>query len=99
MVDGIARRLSFANVVSILALFIALGGTSYAAIKLPRNSVGSKQIKRDAITTAKVKDGSLLSGDFKAGQLPAGPEGPKKLSQNLSVVSGGGGVDVASGSG
>jgi hypothetical protein len=64
---------------------VALGGTSYAAIKLPKNSVGSKQIKNNAVTaskikknsvtSAKVKNGSLLGADFKAGQLPAGPKG------------------------
>ena len=37
-----------------------LGGTGYAALKLPRNSVGSVQIKKSAVTSAKVKDGSLL---------------------------------------
>ena len=37
-------RLTYANVISSLALFIALGGTSYA-LTLPRNSVGSAQIR------------------------------------------------------
>ena len=34
------------NVVAYLALFVALGGTSYAAIRLPANSVGARQIKK-----------------------------------------------------
>jgi hypothetical protein len=42
--------------VALLALFIALGGTSYAAAKLPRNSVGSAQIKAKAVTEAKLAD-------------------------------------------
>jgi hypothetical protein len=85
MLQGIRRRLSFANVTSMLALTIALGGTSYAAVTLPRNSVTSRQIKRgtivgsdihaNAITSAKVKDRSLKAIDFAAGQLPAGPKG------------------------
>ncbi len=37
------------NVIAYLALFVALGGTSYAALKLPKNSVGSKQIKNGAV--------------------------------------------------
>ena len=41
----IRARLSFANVMSLLALFVALGGSSYAAVTLARNSVGAKQIK------------------------------------------------------
>ena len=39
-----------AMVVACLALLVALGGTSYAAIKLPRNSVGNIQLKRGAVT-------------------------------------------------
>lgn len=63
------------NAVAYLALFVALGGTSYAAIKLPVNSVGTPQLKSSAVTSPKVKDGSLLSKDFKAGQLAAGAKG------------------------
>jgi hypothetical protein len=62
--------------IGLLALFVALGGTSYAAVRLPANSVGTKQIKRNAVTSAKVKNGSLRKADFAAGQLPAGPNGP-----------------------
>ena len=43
-----------ANVVAYLALFVALGGTSYAAIKLPANSVGTRQIKNHSITPIKL---------------------------------------------
>jgi hypothetical protein len=53
-------------VIACLALLVALGGTGYAAIKLPRNSV----------TTIQVKDHSLLARDFRAGQLPRGTQGP-----------------------
>jgi hypothetical protein len=64
--------------VGFIALFIVLGGVSYAAVTtLPQNSVGSKQIKKNAVNSSKVKDNSLLAGDFKAGQIPAGPVGPK----------------------
>lgn len=78
-------RPSHATVVAYAALFIAVGGVSYAAVTLPANSVGSKQIKRggvkssdlakNAVTSAKVKDFSLLSKDFKPGQLVAGAAG------------------------
>ena len=70
------HRPSPAMVVACLALTLALGGTSYAAIKLPKNSVGTKQLKKNAVVSAKVKNGSLLRADFKAGQVPAGPAGP-----------------------
>ena len=59
-----------------VALLVALGGTSYAAVLLPANSVGTAQLKSDAVVSSKVKDGSLLAIDFKSGQLPSGPAGP-----------------------
>ncbi len=58
-----------------LALLVALGGTSYAAISLPANSVGTKQLKANAVVTSKVKDGSLKAVDFAPGQIPAGSPG------------------------
>ncbi len=71
-------RLTYANVIATVALFLALGGaTAFAASTLGKNSVGTKQLKKNAVTGAKVKDGSLLAGDFKAGQLPAGERGPQ----------------------
>jgi hypothetical protein len=69
------QRPSPAVVVALIALFVALGGTGYAAIVLPANSVGTKQLKKNAVTAAKVKNASLLAADFKAGQLRAGPPG------------------------
>jgi hypothetical protein len=76
-----------AHVIAMLALFVAMGGTGYAALKLPKNSVGSKQIKKNAVTgkkikknsvtSVKVKDGSLTAIDFGAGQLPKGDKGDK----------------------
>ena len=85
---GIAHnRPSPAMVVASIALAVALGGTSYAAVNLPRHSVGTWQLKRNAVgmlqlkknavVTAKVKNRSLLALDFKKGQLPAGPAGAK----------------------
>jgi hypothetical protein len=80
-------RPSPAIVVSVVALIVALGGTSYAVTALPSKSVGVKQLKRNAVTgkaikggavtSGKVKDGSLLTKDFKSGQVPAGPKGDK----------------------
>ena len=73
------HRPSPAMTVALVALFVAMGGTGYAALKLPKNSVGSKQIKKNAVTSSKVRDGSLRARDFPAGQLPAGAQGPQGL--------------------
>src|SRR4051794_15587974 len=66
-------------VVASVALAVALGGTGYAALVLPPNSVGTAQLKAGAVVAAKVKPHSLVAANFKAGQLPAGPAGPVGL--------------------
>jgi hypothetical protein len=71
------RRPSPGLVIACIALLIALGGTGYATVlQVPKNSVGTLQLKNSAVTSAKVKNRSLLRADFAAGQLPAGPRGP-----------------------
>ncbi len=62
-------RLTFANVTSCLALFIALGGASYAATQLPKNSVGTKQLKKNSVTTAKIKKQAITAAKVKSGTL------------------------------
>jgi hypothetical protein len=85
MFSTLRSKLTYANVMATLALFVALGGSSYAAVSLSRNSVKSKhiakgQVKRsdigkNAVSSPKVKRFSLLASDFRPGQLPAGPRG------------------------
>lgn len=79
------RRFEFgyANVMSTIAVFIALGGTSYAVVKLPRNSVGNAQLRTGAVSSSKVRDGSIAARDLtqsaRGGRGPrglAGPAGP-----------------------
>jgi hypothetical protein len=71
------HRPSPALVVACVALAVALGGTSYAAVVLPAGSVGTKQLQNGAVIEPKVKDHSLLARDFARGQLPAGRPGPQ----------------------
>jgi hypothetical protein len=76
---------TYANVMATLAVFVALGGSSYAAVTLSQNSVKSghigkgqvrkSDIARDAVGSSQVRDGSLLAKDFKAGQLATGASG------------------------
>jgi hypothetical protein len=80
------RKPSPALVISCIALFVALSGSSYAVIVLPKNSVGPKQIRANAVGPSEIKtnavrseevlDGSLQAGDFAPGQLAAGSPGP-----------------------
>jgi hypothetical protein len=69
------KRPSPAMVVATLALGVALGGTSYAAMRIPANSVGTAQLRNGAVTAAKIRAHSLTASDFEAGQLPAGERG------------------------
>ena len=63
-------KLTYANVVATLALFIAIGGASaFAATQLAKNSVGSKQLKKNAITTAKIKNEAVTAAKVKNGTL------------------------------
>src|SRR5829696_3894015 len=78
------KHLTYANVMATLAVFGVLAGTAWA---ISANSVGTKQLKPkavrssdlapNAVTSPKVKNGSLRRRDFAAGQVPAGPTGPE----------------------
>jgi hypothetical protein len=77
MLRRLRNHLSYANVVASLALFIALGGASYAAFHLPAASVGTAQIKNHAVTLVKLghEVGRTFRGRVGA-PGPAGPRGP-----------------------
>jgi hypothetical protein len=100
-------------IVAVLALVMATVGTGYAAFKLPKNSVGSKQLKKNSVTKAKikknavngskVKDHSLTGADLnlaKLGTVPAAETAntvPPR--EGLHVVGAAGEPGFASGSG
>ena len=64
--NQIRKRLTYANVVASLALFLVIaGGSAFAASQLAKNSVGSKQIKKNAVTTAKIKKNAVNSAKIK----------------------------------
>ena len=66
-------RITYSNVIATLALFLALGGAAYAATKLPKNSVGSKQLKPNAVTTAKIKNGAVTGAKVDVSSLGTVP--------------------------
>lgn len=89
MLNRLRRSASYANVASTVALFLALGGVSYAAVTLPSNSVGTSQLKKHAVTLAKVSDGARTALKGRRGETgptgapgttgavgPVGPVGP-----------------------
>lgn len=61
MIRSLRPKLTYANVIASIALFVALGGAAVAA-NLPRNSVGTKQLKRKAVTTAKLAPKAVKVG-------------------------------------
>ena len=73
-------RPSPALVIACVALAVALGGTGYAAMKLPPNSVDSRALRKNAVTASKIKNGTVGTSDLAPGVLrrgPAGPPGPR----------------------
>jgi hypothetical protein len=71
-------KLTYANVVASLALFIALGGAAVAA-GLPNNSVGPKQLRRGAVTTRAIKPGAVVSGKLANRSVIVGKLGPNAV--------------------
>jgi hypothetical protein len=62
-------KLTYANVMATIAVFIALGGSGYAALKLPRNSVGTKQLRSHAVTNSKLAPGAVSGSRVKPNGL------------------------------
>lgn len=77
----IRGKLTYANVVATIALFLAVGGASaMAASQLAKNSVGAKQLKSNAVTAAKIKTGAVTDGKLAAGSVGNGQLGSGSVS-------------------
>ena len=69
-------KLTYSNVISTLCLLLLLGGgTAYAATHLPKNSVGSRQLRKGAVTPSKLSGGAEAA--LTGAQGPTGPQGPR----------------------
>ena len=100
MAQWMRRRLTYANVIATLALFLALNVGAYAAFKLPPNSVGSAQLKNKAVTPKKVSPAALKLFRGKKGEKgpqgakglpgPAGAQGPGGTAVAFAAVTGAG---------
>ena len=95
--EQIRRRLTYANVMSSIAVFLVLGGATALAAGLAKNSVGSKQIKKNAVTsakikknavtTAKIKNGAVTGAKVNAGTLGTVPNATHADSANTATTS------------
>jgi hypothetical protein len=89
---GRARsKLTYANVMASVAVFIALGGASYAAVKLPQNSVGTKQLKKSAVTTQKIRNGAVTGAKVKLstlGKVPSAANADHATGADSAIYSG-----------
>jgi hypothetical protein len=73
MLRGIRSRLTFGNVTSLVALFVALGGTAYAVVEIDRNSVKSKHILNDQVRSVDIQDDGVTGDDVDEGSLGSVP--------------------------
>ena len=86
MIHSLRRNLSYARLTSGLAIAIAVASGAQAAVLVPANSVGAKQLRKGAVTSPKlgadavtqraVKSHSLNASALASGELEAGPPGP-----------------------
>jgi hypothetical protein len=83
----VRARLSFANVTAAIALFVALGGTGYAAVTLPSNSVGRAEIKTGGVGKSEIGANTVGSSEIRGSSITApdiksGAVGPSEVRPN-----------------
>jgi cytoskeletal protein RodZ len=75
---SVRKRLTYANVMSSIAVFLVVaGGSAFAATQLGKNTVGTKQLKNNAVTAAKIKNGAVTGAKVNVGTLPTVPSATK----------------------
>src|SRR5436190_22431342 len=82
----VSAKLSFANVMSVVAVFIALGGASYAAVNIPNNSVGSADIKKNAVKASEIANNAVRTGEVKNHSLTCADLAPEACVAGLKNV-------------
>jgi hypothetical protein len=102
MINSIRSKLTYANVMASIAVFLLLGGGAYAATQLPKNSIGTKQLKNGSITLNKLSNSARTALKGKTGptgpqgtQGPQGPQGPAGTALAYALVQENGKVDSA----
>jgi hypothetical protein len=79
-VKQIRKRLTYANVMSSIAVFLMLGGATAIAAGLGKNTVGTRALKKNAVTNVKVADGAVSGSKLAAGAV----DGSKVLDNSLT---------------
>lgn len=72
-------HLTYANIVATLALFLALGGASFAVLRIPKASVGTPQLRNGAVTAGKLARGAVTSSKLARGAVTAASVAPRAL--------------------
>jgi hypothetical protein len=79
MKDRLRSRLTFSNAVSLIALFVALGGSAYASGLLPPNSVGRAQLQPNSVTSSKLAPSSVGRSELRAHAVTSGALAPESV--------------------
>ena len=95
MPTRLRAKMTFANTVSVLALFVALGGTSYAA--LSKNSVGAKQIKTNGVKSAEIATGAVAADELLDGSIGLADLAANSVNGSKVVDGSLNGADLANG--
>ncbi len=83
----IRKRLTYANVMASIAVFLVLGGgAAFAAAKLGKNSVGTKQLKNNAVTTKKIKNDAVTGAKVKESSLGEVPNAANAVNAQTASV-------------
>jgi hypothetical protein len=90
------RRPTASMVISLIALFVALGGASYAAVSLPNNSVGTAQIKNNAVNYKKIATHTIGLQRIDATKVQVRVSGTCKNASAINTVAQGGKVTCQS---
>jgi hypothetical protein len=94
VIRRLTGQLTYANVMATTAVFIALGGGAYAAIKLPANSVGTKQIKKNGVRGADLASGAVTAAVLGNGAVTFSKLAPNAVDGSKVVDNSLGGGDV-----
>jgi hypothetical protein len=83
---SVHRRLTYANVMSSIAVFLVVaGGSAFAAGQLGKNTVGTKQLKNDAVTAAKIKDGAVTGSKVALSSLGTVPNAAHSATADKAI--------------